>query len=383
MVIRASIGLLTVVTTVAACDAAGPTPGPAWAQITTGRLHSCALTTAQRAYCWGLNTHGALGDGSTELRTAPAAVAGHLRFLSVSAGYDYTCGVTTSGVVYCWGDNFNGQLGDGTIAHSSVPVAVSGSWTFKSVSAGEAHTCGVATTGELLCWGAPVGPALGGGMLPNLLVPTVEHSAAFTQASSGYEIVCAVTAAGAPYCWGLYPPGVHFTDTTQHSAGYPVPVQSNGVSLTMVSAAHKQACGLTDAGQAYCWGENAQGQLGIGTRIDATVPTTVSGGLVFAQLDSRGPAHSCGVTTAGTTYCWGGNTFGQLGTGVADTGSTIPVTVDGGLRFAAVAAGFYHSCGVTVEGDAYCWGLGDYGQLGNGDTTDARAPVRVVPPGGS
>lgn len=363
----------------AACDATGPEAGPAWAQISAGRLHSCALTTARRAYCWGLNSHGALGDGTTETRTVPVAVAGELRFRSISAGFDYSCGVTTSGLVYCWGDNFNGQLGDGTTAHRSIPAAVSGSRTFVSVSAGEAHTCGMATTGELLCWGAPVGPAPGGGLLPNQLVPTVEPGVAFAQVSSGYEIVCAVTGTGAPYCWGLYPPGVHFSDTTQHSAGYPVAVEANGVSLAAVSAAHKQACGLTAAGQAYCWGENPQGQLGIGTTIDADVPQLVSGGLAFSSLDSRGPSHSCGVTTAGIGYCWGGNYFGQLGI-ESDSASPVPAVIAGGLRFVALATGFYHSCGVTTGGGAYCWGYGAFGQLGRGDTTSARRPARVAAP---
>jgi alpha-tubulin suppressor-like RCC1 family protein len=372
---------LTLCTTVAACGTGtGPRGGITYVQVSAGRAHTCAVTASQRAYCWGSNPYGALGDGSTEPRASPVPVTGALRFQSISAGYDYTCAIATSGVVYCWGENFGGQLGDGTTAHHAAPVAVWGSRTFRSVSAGEAHTCGVTTAGETFCWGAAVGPDPDGAPLPNQLVPTTLGTPSFAEISSGYEIVCALTAAGAPYCWGLFPPGVRFADTTQTSAGYPLPVEANGVALVAVSAAIKHACGLAAGGVAYCWGRNGSGQLGDGSVIDTGVPQPVSGALRFASLSARGPNHSCGITLDGAAFCWGSNALAQLGTG-AGSGATVPVEVAGDLRFVSLSAGFFHTCGVTTDGTAYCWGYGAFGQLGTGRFQDEPTPAAVVSPG--
>jgi alpha-tubulin suppressor-like RCC1 family protein len=351
----------------------------AYVQISAGRAHTCALAASQRAFCWGSNPYGALGDGTTAPRAVPAAVAGNLRFESISAGYDYTCGVAASGMAYCWGENFGGQLGDGTTQLRTTPVPVYGSRLFRSVSAGEAHTCGVTTAGETFCWGAPVGPGPDGSPLPNLLVPTTLGTPSFSRISSGYEIVCALSAAGAPYCWGLFPPGVQFTDTTQSSAGYPLPVQTNGIVFVTVSAANKHACGLAPGGVAYCWGRNGSGQLGVGTTSDAVTPLPVSGALRFAALSARGPNHSCGITVDGAGWCWGSNGLAQLGTG-ADSGTTVPVEIAGDLRFVSLSAGFYYSCGVATGGTAYCWGYGGFGQLGTGRFDDEPTPVAVLPP---
>ena len=151
------------------------------------------------------------------------------------------------------------------------------------------------------------------------------------------------------------------------------------VTFASVNGGYVHTCGVSASGAAYCWGDNVFGQLGDGAATSPWYrpsPAPVAGGLRFTTL-SAGVWHTCGVTTDGAAYCWGDNFFGQLGDGTT-AGRTTPVAVAGGLRFAAVTAGSFHTCGLTTSGTAYCWGDNQNGQLGDGTTDRRAAPVPVV-----
>jgi alpha-tubulin suppressor-like RCC1 family protein len=123
-------------------------------QVSAGGDHTCAVTTTDKAYCWGSGRNGEIGDGKTYSRFTPRAVAGGLSFDRVSAGSAHTCGETTGNRAYCWGLNENGQIGDGTYYSPRLtPTAVSGGLIFKQVDAGAWHTCGVASGSAAWCWG--------------------------------------------------------------------------------------------------------------------------------------------------------------------------------------------------------------------------------------
>jgi hypothetical protein len=143
--------------------------------VSAGRYHTCGVTASGAAYCWGWNGSANLGDGSTTDSPTPVAVVGDLAFTSISvsgaAFYPidnppgppaaYTCGVTTTNAALCWGDNTSGQLGTGSSAGASTPAPVTGRLAFATVSAGPDHACGLTTTGIAYCWGANSSGALG------------------------------------------------------------------------------------------------------------------------------------------------------------------------------------------------------------------------------
>jgi alpha-tubulin suppressor-like RCC1 family protein len=126
---------------------------PGQSFISAGYAHTCGITTASAAFCWGENENGQLGTGGTTDANAPAPVAGGLQFKAISAGYRHTCAITLTGAAYCWGDNALGELGDGTTTDRLVPTAVAGGLAFMSISAGDTFTCGVTTEGAAYCWG--------------------------------------------------------------------------------------------------------------------------------------------------------------------------------------------------------------------------------------
>ena len=151
---------------------------------------------------------------------------------------------------------------------------------------------------------------------------------------------------------------------------------SGGLTFQVITTAAFHTCGITTAGAAYCWGSNYHGEIGDGTRTDRWNPTTVFGELTFKSITALG-IHTCGLTTAGAAVCWGENAYGELGDGTAATARLTPTVVSGGLTFQAITAGAGSTCGVTVAQSAFCWGVNSYGQLGDGSKSNRTVPTAV------
>jgi alpha-tubulin suppressor-like RCC1 family protein len=221
--------------------------------------------------------------------------------------------------ILCWGDNHYGQLGDGTTLAHAPPAAVTGlTATPSSVGAGDGFTCATISDGRAACWGRNNGGQLGDGTttdrtLPKSVASTVQFAAG-VRIAVGAAHTCALDVNGLAYCWGENEHG-ELGDGTTISRSAPVPV-SGGVKLKSITAGGAHTCGLTDSGVAYCWGDNADGQLGIGAVSGpVTVPTRVAGARAFSSI-SAGADHTCAVgATDLLAYCWGLNADGQLGTG--------------------------------------------------------------------
>jgi alpha-tubulin suppressor-like RCC1 family protein len=263
-----------------------------------------------------------------------------LKFAILDAGADHTCGLTRAGVAHCWGRNNRGQLGDGTTTDRSTPVPVTGGLTFQRIAAGGfrgsdattfGFTCGLTTGGDVHCWGDNEAGQLGTGSAnitahpAPALVPATQKFITLTVGQGRHT--CALTSAGAAWCWGENTFGA-LGDGSFSNRSSPVHVSGNVTFTAIVAGGFiGHTCGLTAAGTAYCWGENEVGAVGDGSTTDRSAPSPVAGGHSLSSIDA-GLRHTCGRTTAGTVYCWGSNGAGQLGTG--STGPrTTPAKVAG------------------------------------------------------
>jgi alpha-tubulin suppressor-like RCC1 family protein len=200
----------------------------------------------------------------------------------------------------------------------------------------------------------------------------------FSTISTWGQHTCGLTVSGATYCWGRNSYGQLGNGSTD-SSPVPVPV-TGGLSFYAVTGGLYHTCGLTVSGAAYCWGRNGYGQLGNGSTDSSSVPLPVTGGLSFSAI-TAGRFHTCGLTTDGVAYCWGDNSAGQLGDGSFTIAPRlVPTGVAGGLTFSSVTAGGLHTCALATTGVAYCWGFNSWGQLGNGTGFgfDSAMPVRVL-----
>lgn len=344
--------------------------------ITAGARHSCGLTRAGAAYCWGYNNTGQLGDGSTTSRATPVAVSGGHVFVAISAGAAHTVALTGAGEAYAWGMNQNGRLGDGTGTQRTTPVPVTGNHIFTAISAGYDHTAAVSASGAAYAWGWNERGKLGDGTTERRLVPTaVAGSETFRSISAGQHHTIAVTPTGVAYAWGWNRYG-GLGDGTTTDRHVPAPV-AGGLSFSTAAAGDYHTVAITTTGQAYGWGYNVSGMVGDGTRTDRLSPVPVAGGLTFASIRA-GHNHNIALTASGAAYAWGYNGHGRLGDGGSVTMRLEPVAVAGGVLFRWIGAGQHHSVGMTLDRNAFGWGNNEQGQVGDGTTTDRHVPTAVL-----
>ena len=358
--------------------------------ISAGGSHTCAVTASGGALCWGLNFDGQLGDGSHEDSPAPVAVAGLASGVSaIASGGAHSCALTTAGAALCWGWNANGQLGDGSVTDSASAVKVSGLGSAPiAIAAGGAHSCALLHGGAVQCWGFNAYGQLGDGSTTDSAVPVsvVGLGAGVVALAAGNAHTCALTGAGAVQCWGYgYYGQLGDGAETQDSVS---PVAVKGLAAPATAIAHGGThSGAVVAGDVWCWGNNQVGQLGNASCastdvsenscVDSPVAVQVVGLDGGVTAITAGEAHTCAIA-GGSAFCWGWNIDGQLGNGVT-ADSPVPVAVSHlGAGARAISAGDLQTCAIVAGGAVACWGGDVDGQLGNGSSVGTAVPGAVT-----
>jgi alpha-tubulin suppressor-like RCC1 family protein len=305
--------------------------------LSSGYTHTCALRVG-RAVCWGLNFFGALGVGTAGLfASEPVAVgsAGTPSFVRLSAGGYHSCGLTAAGAAWCWGWNQDRQTGQPTATAELLPVHVAaGPLAFTQITAGESHTCALTAAGEAWCWGGNgrgelgTDPSVIGTQSASPVLVPGGH--VFASIDAGTLHTCGITTTGVAYCWGSQEYGQLGNGVVGAAIAGPTLV-SGGALYLQISAGGQTTCAVTTARAVHCWGAGVSGALGDGSMSAAqSTPVVVSGGLlaggVLVNLSEPTGASVCAYTMSGDAYCWGAGSAGQLGTGTL-TSSSVPVQV--------------------------------------------------------
>lgn len=357
--------------------------------IVSGAAHSCALADNGSVKCWGDNTAGQLGDGTTVAAPAPKPITGVVtaknnaqppvpelkKIRALAASVDSTCAVSDAGEVWCWGANTYGQLGNGTTDPDPhpTPQVIAGSKDFYAITGGANHFCATTWQGSLSCWGMNAHGQLGNGTVGGssgtpAVVPGIKK---FKSIAAGADFTCAVLWTTKVTCWGADNLGQLGRGAAGDSSPTPVEVAGSKDSYSIV-AGSDHTCALSWTEEPLrCWGDNAVGQLAQGT-LGETTPRglTAAAGIHDVKVLGGSSASGCAVSrllAAATSKpltkekyltCWGDNSQGQLGTG-DNTSSGSPrrvaLTDVAKLTTGPVTT---RQCAIVRGGDAYCWGMG-------------------------
>jgi alpha-tubulin suppressor-like RCC1 family protein len=294
--------------------------------IAGSQYHSLALKSDGTVWAWGLNNLGQLGNGTISGATTatPLQVTGLTGASAIAIGYYHSLALKSDGTVWTWGYNNHGQLGNGTTANSTVPMQVVSLSGVVAIASGQYHSLALKSDGTVWAWG-----------------------------------------------WGQYG---QLGNGTVIDALTPVPVSGlTGVTAIAAGAFHSLA--LKTDGTVWGWGNNISYQLGNNTGTNSATP--VQAGLSNVTAISGGALHSLALRNDGTVWAWGSNQYGEVGNGTPGPLGRTPAPVIGLSGISAIAAGGQHSLALKNDATVWAWGLNNFGQLGNGATLNANAPVPV------
>ncbi|MEO0594206.1 MAG: hypothetical protein AAFZ38_11555 [Myxococcota bacterium] len=377
------------------------------AALSAGLRSTCAIQGDQ-LYCWGHGGEKELGLGSQSDVQTPTLVRSGVALVATNGGLEgsntaHACAVDLDGTVTCWGQNRSGQLGVLPTSEELEAVArpravepFSDEPIVKIVVGGN-HSCALVEGGALWCWGGNFNRQLGQGdtdedSLPVQVPPPTD--AGWSDVVAGRQHSCGISAARV-YCWGLNSvlqigverSGAVPSESEKVSSPTPIMIDPE-LEFVQVSSGAFHSCGLTSEGAVYCWGGNRFGNLGRETDQDDALPGLVNGGARFVSISS-GRSHNCGLGENGTLQCWGRNGptesgnpagEGQLGTG--DNVNRLRPTPTAGPPngWTQIALGEQHSCAVRNDAFLWCWGWNANGRLGLGDNNRRFVPTAVCFP---
>lgn len=306
-------------------------------KLDMGSYHACAVRQNATAVCWGENEFGKLGPGNADPTPFAVQVAGLTNVIDITAGLFHSCALKGDGTVWCWGSDSNEDLGNGPGGSSLTPVQVLKSdgplGNVVDIDAGHRTTCALQNTGKVRCWGENAfGQLTTGNSDPSpfavVLKQGTSAAADIRQIDVGVDHLCVVKTSGAALCAGLNSHGQLGIGTQDDRATLARVRLGRGFlqDVRSIDAAGLGTCAIAGAnGQVYCWGNNANAQVGDGTtgtnRFKATAVKKAAGGLLSARSLAFGDSVGCAQSPR-AVLCWGYNGYGTIGIGTTGDDAT-------------------------------------------------------------
>ena len=382
----AGAGTLASALLVASAAPAAAQASPAWIHIAAGGNVTCGIREGNTLWCWGAGGYGALGTGHSVDENQPQQISRPTAgWASVTHGGGHGCATRKDGGLWCWGYNHEGELGIGTTVNVARPHQVtspaSTGWT--GVTAGPNHTCATRSDTTLWCWGYNGSGQLGIGSTTTEDTPqqvTTPASTGWTGVSAGYSYTCATRDDTTLWCWGWNLEGeLGIGNTTNQELPQQV-ITPASTGWASIAAGGNHTCATRSDTTLWCWGDNLEGELGIGnTANQELLPTQVTSPATAGWSSaSSGGFHTCATRTH-ALWCWGRNDSGQLGIG-STAGQDLPrrVRVPTSTGWSLIALGTFHTCATHTGHTLWCWGNNLQGQLGIGSTTNQDLPQQVT-----
>ncbi len=370
---------------------------PAVKQLVSGALHSCVLWDNGTVRCWGESRFGQLGYGNTNSigDNEPASSGGDVQLggpvVQLSAGFFNTCALLHSGEVRCFGRHTAtapggpDHVGDNELPNSVAPIDIGG--TVTQITSGGVHNCALLSTGAVRCWGDGANGVLGYGNTNFVSSPAqagdVNVGGQVARIDAGTNGTCALLTGGTVRCWGDgfsgQPGYLNANDVGDDETPAAVGDVNVGGTVKDIQVGHFHTCALLDGGAVRCWGYGLNGRLGYAnTNTIGDDETPASAGNVdlggtTVHLNA-GIHHTCVILDGGAVRCWGWGDTGRPGYGntnnIGDNETPASAgNVDLGAAAVQVALGQGHTCALLADGRVRCWGRNAEGQLGVGNTT--------------
>ena len=349
--------------------------------VSAGGLHTCAVNGVGSVFCWGSNQHGQIGSETSPFIHVEEPVRvfeGDDGAKKIATGWIHSCAVMLDGSVRCWGANSDGQVGDGSTSDRFSPITVLGpSVGVVEIGVSDSHSCVVRSSGQLVCWGKNTDGQIGDQTTINRLSPVTADGVplGMVAVAPGASHTCALDSLGKVWCWG----GNAYGQLGDGSVTGRVTAEvvSIATDIVAIDSGPYHTCALDTSGDLYCWGRNSNGELGLGVSVAAVEPAVIS---TFPRK-IRAVAtemHVCAIDTLDALYCWGQNNVGEAGE-CSGTSCFLPALIPQlSSGVISVSVGGMHTCDVNAQNAVSCWGANGMGQLGIGTSVDRAIPDSVV-----